>query len=58
MGQDVEPIVFKYRFVTEFHQYQPTKQYWKSIPRDSIQIIWGNADSQTKMRENMMRYQG
>jgi len=58
VGQDVDPIVFKYRFVTESHLYQPTGQYWKSIPDDSIQIIWRNADSQIKMIENMMRYQG
>jgi hypothetical protein len=58
VGQDVDPIVFKYRFVTESHLYQPTRQYWKSIPDDSIQIIWSNADSQIKMIENMMRYQG
>ncbi len=58
VGQDVDPIVVKYRFVPESHMYQPTKQYWKSIPDDSIQIIWSNADSQLKIIENMMRYQG
>ena len=58
VGQDVDPIVLKYRFTTQSHLYQPTKQYWKSIPDDSIQIIWSNADSQLKIIENMMRYQG
>jgi hypothetical protein len=58
VGQDVDPIVFKYRFVTESHLYQPTQQYWKSIPDDSIRIIWSNADSQIKIIENMTRYQG
>ena len=58
VGQDVDPIVFKYRFVTESHMYQPTRQFWKSIPADSIRIIWGNADSQIKMIENMMKYEG
>ena len=30
VGQDVEPIVEKYRFPTESHVYKPTGQYWKS----------------------------
>ncbi len=57
VGQDVDPIVYKYRFATESHQYLPTGQYWKSIPEDSIRIIWSNADSQLKIIENMMKYQ-
>jgi hypothetical protein len=56
VGQDVEPIVIKYRFSTESHLYEPTGQYWKSIPGDSIQIIWSNADSQLKAIENMTNY--
>jgi hypothetical protein len=58
VGQDVDPIVFKYRFTTQSHLYEPTRQYWKSIPDDSLQIIWSNADSQLKIIENMMRYPG
>ncbi len=46
VGQDVEPVVEKYRLPTESHVYGPTKQIWKSIPADSLQIVWGNANSQ------------
>jgi hypothetical protein len=56
VGQDVEPIVFKYRFPTESHLYQPTRQRWKSLSDDSIQIIWNNADAQLKIIENMTNY--
>ncbi len=56
VGQDVEPIVLKYRFSTESHLYKPTGQYWKSIPGDSIRIIWSNADSQLKVVEGMTNY--
>lgn len=56
VGQDVEPIVFKYHFPTESHIYQPTRQRWKSLPEDSIQMIWSNADSQLKIIENMKNY--
>ncbi len=56
VGQDVEPIVFKYHFPTESHLYQPTGQRWKSLPEDSIRIIWSNADTQLKIIENMTNY--
>ena len=56
VGQDVDPIVMKYRFPTESHLYKPTGQYWKSIPEDSIQIIWSCADSQLKTIENITNY--
>ena len=56
VGQDVEPIVFKYHFPTESHLYQPTRQRWKSLSEDSIQIIWSNADSQLKIIENITNY--
>jgi len=49
VSQDVEPIAFKYNFPTESHLYGPTRQYWKSISEDSIQIIWDNADFQYKI---------
>ena len=51
VGQDVEPVVEKYRFPTESHVYAPTKQVWKSIPGDSLQIIWRNAHSQLAIIE-------
>jgi hypothetical protein len=56
VGQDVEPIVFKYRFPVESHLYQPTHQQWKSLSEDSIRIIWSNADTQLKIIENMTNY--
>lgn len=56
VGQDVEPIVFKYRFPVESHLYQPTRQRWKSLSEDSIQIIWRNVDAQLKIIENMTNY--
>jgi hypothetical protein len=56
VGQDVEPIVLKYRFSTETHLYKPTGQYWKSIPGDSIRTIWSNADSQLKVVDGMTTY--
>jgi len=56
VGQDVEPIVIKYRFPTESHLYGPTGQYWNSLPGDSIQIIWSYADSQLKTIENITNY--
>jgi hypothetical protein len=56
VGQDVEPIVIKYRFPTESHLYEPTGQYWKSIPGDSIEIIWSCADSQLKNIEGIATY--
>ncbi len=46
VGQDVEPIVEKYRFLTESHVYGPTKQVWKSISGDSLQVVWDNARAQ------------
>jgi len=56
VGQDIEPIVFKYRFSTESHLYQPTGQRWRSLPEDSTRIIWSNADAQLKIIENMTNY--
>ncbi len=46
VGQDIEPIVERYRLKTEAHVYAPTHQKWKSIPEDSIRFVWASADSQ------------
>lgn len=54
VGQDVEPIVKKYRLKTELHIFKPTKQLWKGIPESSIQIVWMNADSQLKIINNIL----
>jgi hypothetical protein len=49
VGQDVEPVAEKYSLPTESHVYGPTKQIWRSIPGDSLRIIWDNADAQLKI---------
>jgi hypothetical protein len=46
VGQDIEPIVERYKLKTESHVYGPTGQQWKSIPADSIRFVWASADSQ------------
>ncbi len=46
VGQDIEPIVKRYRLKTEAHVYGPTHQKWKSIPEDSLRFVWASADSQ------------
>jgi hypothetical protein len=46
VGQDIEPIVERYKLQTESHIYGPTGQQWKSIPADSIRFVWASADSQ------------
>jgi hypothetical protein len=56
VGQDVDPIVEKYRLPTESHLYKPTGQYWKSISGDSIQLMWRHADSQLKVIDNIANY--
>ena len=56
VAQDVEPIVEKYRFSTESHVYKPTGQKWKSIPADSIRIVWKNADDQLVIINNITNY--
>jgi hypothetical protein len=56
VGQDIEPIVTKYRIPTEVHVYAPTQQSWKSIPVESLQLIWTNADSQLQIISNILNY--
>jgi hypothetical protein len=46
VGQDIEPIVERYKLETKSHVYEPTRQRWKSIPSDSIRFVWASADSQ------------
>lgn len=55
VGQDVEPIVVKYRFSTESHIFGPTQQIWRSISEDSIQIIWSNAHSQLEKINTLLK---
>ncbi len=56
VGQDIEPIIDKYRIPVESHVYAPTQQSWKSIPDASLQMIWTNADSQTQIINNILSY--
>lgn len=56
VAQDVEPIVEKYRFPTESNVYKPTGQTWKSIPADSLNIVWKNADDQLTIIRNTTNY--
>jgi hypothetical protein len=56
VGQDIEPIIVKYRIPAESHMYAPTQQSWKSIPEESIQMIWTNADSQMQIINNILSY--
>ncbi len=46
VGQELEPVVEKYRFEVKPNVYRPTGQVWKSIPEGSIRAVWTNADSQ------------
>ncbi|HKN18221.1 MAG TPA: hypothetical protein VJW95_00385 [Dissulfurispiraceae bacterium] len=55
-GQDIEPIIEKYKIPVELHLYAPTQQSWKSIPESSLQMIWSNADSQMQIINNILTY--
>jgi len=46
VGQDIEPIVEKYKLETKDHIFQPTSQAWKSIPEGSVNAVWFNAGVQ------------
>ncbi len=56
VSQELDPIVEKYGLSTERHLYKPTGVYWKSVPGDSIKVIWESAENQTKNIENMVNY--
>ncbi len=58
VGQDVEPIVTKYRLDTESHLFGPTRQSWKSISADSIKVVWHNADQQIKRINTLLKEEG
>ncbi|MEJ2695999.1 MAG: hypothetical protein P8013_05060 [Candidatus Sulfobium sp.] len=55
VGQDVEPIVEKYRFSVETHVYLPTDKTWKSMSEESLRVIWMNARSQMEVINRIMR---
>jgi len=54
--QDLDPIVEKYGLPTEQHIYKPTGAHWKSIPVDSIRLIWEKAAAKIKNIEVMLKY--
>jgi hypothetical protein len=58
VGQDLEPIVTKYRLETESHVFGPTRQSWKSISEDSIRIVWYNAGRQLKRIDTLLNQGG
>ena len=55
VGQDIEPIVEKYKLETKDHIFQPTLQAWKSIPGDSINAVWFNAGIQFRRIINFLK---
>ncbi len=56
VSQELDPIVDKYGLSIERHLYKPTGVYWKSVPGDSIKVIWESAENQTRNIENMVNY--
>jgi hypothetical protein len=56
VSQELDQLVQKYDLSTERHLYKPTGLYWRSIAGDSINVIWKNAEFQTKIIENMVNY--
>ena len=54
--QELDPLVQKYGLSIQRHLYQPTGQYWRSIPEDSITVIWESAETQLRNIENMVNY--
>jgi hypothetical protein len=54
--QELDPLVEKYDLVTDQHQYGPTGKYWRSIPEDSIAVIWESAEAEIRNIENMTNY--
>jgi len=54
--QELDPLVQKYDLSTESHVYGPTGASWRSIPWDSIKVIWKTAGEQLKNIENTVKY--
>ncbi len=54
--QELDPIVDKYDLPTEKHLYKPTGKYWRSIPEDSINVVWRSAEAELQHIENMVKY--
>ena len=56
LTQELDPLVEKYDLPVERHVYKPTGKYWKSIPGDSITVVWERAEVEIKNIENMVNY--
>ncbi len=56
VSQELDPLVEKYDLPTERHLYEPTGKYWRSIPGDSITVIWQSAEVKIKNIETMVNY--
>lgn len=54
--QELDPLVERYELATESHRYGPTGKYWRSIPGDSITVIWENAEAEIRNIETMTNY--
>jgi hypothetical protein len=54
--QELDSIVVKYDLPTEKHVYQPTGTHWRSIPGDSITVIWKSAEDEIQNIETMEKY--
>lgn len=54
--QELDPLVEKYDLATERHLYGPTGKYWRSIPVDSIAVIWESAEAEIHTIETMVKY--
>jgi hypothetical protein len=54
--QELDPIVEKYDLPVERHVYKPTGKHWKSIPGDSIQVVWEQIAFEIKNIENRENY--
>ena len=55
VSQELDPIVDRYDLPVERHQYKPTGSYWRSIPEDSIGVVWERAEAEIKSIENMVK---
>lgn len=54
--QELDPLVEKYDLPVERHVYKPTGKYWKSIPGDSVRVVWEQAAFEIKNIENRENY--
>ena len=56
LTQELDPLVEKYDLPVERHVYKPTGTDWKSIPGDSMMVVWERAEFEIKNIENRVNY--